>query len=386
MLDRVITADRRWLLTYGQRAADLPTFVTAFCEHLRATGLSIARASINVRILHPLLLGRGFIWLLGQPLTELAHEREVLETQGYLDSPVRLAVEEGKTTRRKLTGPAPLLDYSILPDLLALGLTDYLVVPIETEPRSFAAFSSDHPDGFSDVDLARIRAFIPVLVPLLSTHSTRLVAESALAVYLGPDASARVLSGQITRGKYERLRAVIWLSDLRGFSALSERIDAGRVVGLLNEYFDGIGAALTAEGGEILKFIGDAVLGVFALMDDDPRPMCAAALRAAVAAQAAFDARNRRVPAEDALRFGLALHAGDVVYGNIGTPDRLDFTVIGPAVNRAARIAELCKALDHRVLVSADVAQHAGATLRPLGRHPLRGLDDTIDLFTLPDD
>lgn len=385
MPDLAAADDRTWLLTRGQRAPDLATLVDGFCHHLRTTGLSIARASINVRILHPLLVGRGFVWQPDSPLTELAHEREILGSPGYLESPVRRAVQDGETTRRKLTGPNPLLDFPILRDLLALGLTDYLAVPLETEPRSFATFASDAPDGFSDADVARIDAFVPMLVSLLSTHATRMIAESALAVYLGPDAGARVLGGRITRGEYEQLRAVIWFSDLRGFSALSERVDAGRMVALLNEYFDGIGAALAAEGGEILKFIGDAVLGVFALTDDDPAPMCAAALRAARAAQAAFRERNRHTPATEALHFGLALHVGDVVYGNIGTADRLDFTVVGPAVNRAARIGELCKTLAHPVLVSGNVARHTTVPLRPVGRHALRGLDDSIDLFTLAD-
>jgi len=375
-----------WLLTHGQRAPDLGTLVESFCRHLRATGLPIARASINVRILHPLLIGRGHLWTLDAPLVEAAHEREQLESEGYLASPIRRAVEFGETTRRRLTGSAPTLDFPILADLRAAGFSDYLAVPIETEPRSFATFASDAPAGFSDADLARIDAFIPALVILLKTHATRLVAESALATYLGRDAGGRVLGGRITRGEYDRVRAVIWLSDLRGFSALSERVDGGTVVALLNEYFDGVGGALVAEGGEILKFIGDAVLGIFALDGEDPTPICDAALRAARTALATFEERTARTPDAEPIRFGLALHAGDVVYGNIGTADRLDFTVVGPAVNRAARIGELCKTLDRRVLVSGDVARHATLPLEPIGRHPLRGLDDPIDLFTLSGD
>jgi adenylate cyclase len=378
----VATDDLTWLLTHGQRAPDLGTLVETFCRHLRATGLPIARASINVRILHPLLVGRGVLWTLDAPLQEAEHEREALESQGYLVSPIRLAVQLGQTTRRRLIGASPALDFPILTDLRAAGYTDYLAVPIETEPRSFATFASDAPAGFSDADLARIDAFLPPLVMLLATHSTRLVAASALETYLGRDAGGRVLGGRITRGEYDRIRAVIWLSDLRGFSALSERVDGGTVVALLNEYFDGVGGALVAEGGEILKFIGDAVLGIFALDGDDPRPMCDAALRAAEAALGTFDDRAVRLPGAEPLRVVLALHVGDVVYGNIGTADRLDFTVVGPAVNRAARIAELCKTLDRPLLVSGDVARHATAPLRSLGPHALRGFDDSMELFT----
>jgi adenylate cyclase len=221
---------------------------------------------------------------------------------------------------------------------------------------------------------------------VLEAHVTREIARTVLETYVGQEAGRRVLGGEIRRGHYQHRAAVIWLCDLRGFTALSETLAGGAVVALLNDYFERMAAAVRGHDGEILKFVGDAMLAVFPTMPDGPAAACRAALAAAHDARAAMAAWNavRAARGDPPLHFGIALHLGEVVSGNIGGTDRLDFTVIGAAVNRAARIEALTGPLGHPVLVSETVAQHAGP-LRSCGRHRLRDVAEQVELFTLAD-
>ena len=204
-----------------------------------------------------------------------------------------------------------------------------------------------------------------------------------METYLGRDAARRVLTGQIKRGRGKRICAAILLSDLRDFTAMSDRLPAGEVIALLNDYFDIMATQVHEHGGEVLKFIGDGMLAVFNVGGSLPDAACCQSMHAAIEAVRALTALN--LDRTEKLEVGIALHLGDVVYGNIGAADRLDFTVIGPAVNEAARIEGLCRDLDRRILISASFAHGCGCTpLVSLGRHRLRGVGEAQEIFTLP--
>ena len=194
------------------------------------------------------------------------------------------------------------------------------------------------------------------------------------------------MSGSIKRGDASVIKAVLWYCDLRGFTPLSEKLDGPALIGILNEYFQRMAEPVAAHGGEVLKFIGDAMLAIFPLASRDEEIACNAALAAAKEALAAMKSHSIECVAcgRPGLNFGVALHLGEVTYGNIGAPDRLDFTVIGPAVNRAVRIEEMCRQLNVELLVSGEVAKHCGGGLVSVGRHALRGVGEAMELFTLP--
>jgi adenylate cyclase len=202
--------------------------------------------------------------------------------------------------------------------------------------------------------------------------------------YVGHRTGERVLSGAITRGSGEAIRAVIWFCDLRGFTTLADTLPLEKVIGLLNDYFETMVEVVTAEGGEALKFMGDGMLAIFELgANEDPAPRCGAALRAARAASEKVAKRNveRRDAGEPEIHFGLALHMGEVSYGNIGAPNRLDFTVIGPAVNQAARLEKLGHELGRPVVTSASFAEASPEKLETLGLHNLRGVAEPQQVF-----
>jgi adenylate cyclase len=231
----------------------------------------------------------------------------------------------------------------------------------------------------SDADIALLEAIRPTFALYLRVHSAELATDHLLRVYLGQNAAQRVLDGAFVRGSGERIDAAIWFCDLRGFTAFSDRTPLEDVVCTLDRYFESVATPVVEEGGEVLKFIGDAMLAVFPV-DGDPKQACAAALRAA---RRALDT-TPEVLRSEGLSFGIALHLGSVMYGNLGAAERLDFTVIGPAVNEASRVEGLCKTLGEPLLVTARFAEHTvPGQLRPLGAHALRGVREPQELFTL---
>jgi adenylate cyclase len=272
-------------------------------------------------------------------------------------------------------------DLAVLPDLKAAGATEYFALPVESSfgfGNYMMTFASRSPGGFAEaeiVDLTRISRGISILADM---NSQKQIAENVLRAYLGAQTGPRVLAGKIRRGSGEEISAVIWSSDLRGFTALSDHAPAAEVIATLNSLFDIQARAIGAHGGEILKFIGDGVLAIFPV---------GSAPQAAEAAENALSAARETLAAltgDPPLRLVVALHYGTVIYGNIGSADRLDFTVIGPAVNLVSRIEAIAKAQDLPLIVSDDFATaQGGVGLRSLGRHQLRGLDRPHELFAL---
>lgn len=280
----------------------------------------------------------------------------------------------GGPIRRRLAGPAAQLDYPVCRELAAEGFTDYVArgLGFSDGRKGPMTMATRCPDGFSDEQLASLEPVWPALALRLELASAYIATSSLLEVYLGQNAARRVLAGEFVRGSGTSLRAAVWTCDLRDFTGLSDRLPPLEVTGLLDAYFERVVDAVTRHGGEVLKFIGDAILAVFPA-DEDPGPACARALAAARLAVASIEQTN--AARAERLVIGVALHLGEVFYGNIGGSGRLDFTVIGAAVNEACRLEALCKSLGAPIILSAAFREHlADADLVDLGEHPLRGV------------
>jgi len=311
---------------------------------------------------------------------------------GALNSPIRALYDGAEGIRKRLDLPDAEGgdEYPIYADLRAEGLTDYVALPMTfTDGKRHAStWSTKQSGGFSTADLVEINDVLPILAMAVEIRANRRITKNLLNAYVGRYAGERILSGDIRRGSGATVRAAIWNCDLRGFTRISEQWPRDDVISWLNEYFDVMAGPVEAHGGEILKFVGDGMLAIFRL---ESAEACRDALGAAVEARAGMKELNAHRVARGSfeLGFGVALHVGDVMYGNIGTATRLDFTVIGPAVNVTARLQTLTKELRRQVLLSAPFAMMCacGAEfLTSLGRYPLRGVDEPLEVFGLAEE
>jgi adenylate cyclase len=327
------------------------------------------------------------------------YEREVLDSPfGYLMRQAEISAGDGDPwlyLRRRLVGANAQLDFPNLKGHAAAGATDYFAEVVrfgaDGDPSRGTgigySFATDRPEGFSDNDLVLLKAVLPVVSLATMAHAGHTIASGLLAAYLGGDAGRRVHAGAIERGSVEKIRAVLWYADIRAFTALADETPGEVVIELLDEVFETLTSSLRPRGGEVLKFLGDGMLAIFPFEEPTRKHVCRQAFDAAEEAMRAIDRLNaaRLDTAKPAVAVDLALHLGEVLYGNVGAVDRLDFTVIGPAVNEAARIETLCEPLGRRVLVSAALAAAVGDASRlvPLGRHVLRGVRETREVYGL---
>jgi adenylate cyclase len=379
----------QWLV-HGARNAPLSHEVlTELCQRLVAAGLPLWRVMVFVRTLHPEIVGRRFVWHpeTGTEVTDGSFE--LLERRSFIESPMMHVAKTGESFRRRLADPDCIMDYGILHELRAEGVTDYFVAPLHFSGGDvhFSSWSTRQPGGFTDAEIEAIEAIIPPLARIGEIRAWYRVASNLLTTYIGKNAGERVLAGHIRRGDTEAIHAAIWLSDMRGFTVLADTLPPQNLVDLLNHYFDCQVPAIEQHGGEVLKFMGDGLLAIFPIGAEGDFPaICASALAAGRAARdniAALDA------AEDgpALRFGLALHLGDVLFGNIGSGNRLDFTAIGPAVNLAARLEKLAGRLGRTILASEDFVDYCGDDgLQPVGRFAVAGFAAEQMVFGLADE
>ena len=358
-----------------------------------AAGFPLWRLRVFIRTLNPQLFAIIYTWQKDvDEIAEFQATHGELERERFVTSPFAPIIRGEGGVRRRLEGPGARLDFPILEDLVAEGATDYVAMPLRFSDGqiNIVTLVSDRPGGFSTDDLGQLYEILPTLGRLLEAHAQRVSSLTLLKTYLGRNAGERVMNGKVKRGDGEDLHAVIWFSDLRGSTALADSLGREAYLATLNQYFDGVAGAVIEHGGEVLKFIGDAVLAVFAIDDPaDPAPeACTRALAAVADARRRIQGVNgeRTERGEPPLAFGVGLHRGNLTYGNIGTEKRLDFTVIGPAVNEAARIEDLCKTLDTPLLMSQELAASIpGETnLVSLGRHTLRGVRNPQEIFTLP--
>lgn len=373
-----------WLLDGARPATRPEELLAGLCARLsEAAGLPLARVALFVNTLHPLLFGHGFFWTPGQavrvgeaPLTQQAED-------SFQKSAPLHVLRTGEAIRRRIADPAGLRDFSILDELAAEGCTDYLIHPLTFSNGQIQAMSwtTRAPAGFTDAHLALLEALARPLARVVEIHALRRVATTLLDTYVGHQSGERILKGSIHCGDVERIEAVVMLLDLRGFTAFSNSRPAEAAIARVNAFFAGCVPAIEAEGGEVLKFTGDGLLAILPLQGRTRAAACAAALRAAAAIAVAVG--RDHILADPPLAYGIALHLGEVLYGNVGAGHRLDFTAMGPVVNKAARLEQLAGELGRTLLASAEFARHVGSGLARLGRWPLKGFPEPETVYGL---
>ena len=364
-------------LTDGARTAPRSEMVLAeLCNQLVETGIPLWRVAVFVRTLHPEIMGRRFIWQQGTGVAVTEGLFDLLEKDQFLNSPFVAVIKSGRSIRHQFAGSDASEEFSIFRELRADGATDYLATPLIFTDGSVhvATWSTQQVGGFTDAQIAGIETIVKPLARVAEIRALQRTAANLLDTYVGHQAGERILEGRIRRGHTEAINAVIWLSDMRGFTSLADRLLPQVLVDLLNRYFDCQVPAILARGGEVLKFMGDGLLAIFPLPEGPAgaREACERALGAAREARVNIDAIDTPTIAHG-IRFGLALHVGKVLYGNIGSGNRLDFTCIGPAVNLAARLEKVAAKLGQIVVASAEFVAHCPDEFVPLGEFSVAG-------------
>jgi adenylate cyclase len=377
-----------WLLTQGPRISREVVLFDELCWRLAGAGIPLWRATLHFGTLHPQIAGFAVRWWRDKRATEeIRIGRGAEATSEYLDSPIRPTIERGVRFRRRLD--QDIVGYPLLAELRAAGGSEYVALPLNPTLGRYPAvtWTTDRPGGFRHADIEALDELNPALAAIVETRAIRRIGFNLLDTYLGAQAGRRILAGQIQRGQGEFLGAVIMATDLRGFTALSDRLDPHEVIELLDDYFDAVASPIHERQGEVLKFIGDGVLAIFPVGEDgDFTSTTSRALDAARAGLAALDIinRDRRVEGRPEIRIGVGLHVGEVTFGNVGAAERLDFTVIGAAVNLAVRLEGLTKELQRPLLMSRAFAAACPVRLKSLGLHPVRGFSEPEEVFGLP--
>ena len=391
-----------WAVREGLRRAPAGPLFEDFCRRLVAFGVPLWRAFAGMRTLHPQWAGYTYTWWRDRAAIHPerrqrgeAYDQDLRESPYWHlrnaatgpDVPLRL--------RRRLTGDGALRDFPVVERLAIAGATDYIaeLIPVGMVSEAFPdsgigfSFATDHIDGFGENDLRLIEAVLPAVALAIMSDAEHTIAADLLAAYLGADAGRRVHAGVVERGSVESIRAVLWYADIRGFTPLADATPGPVLIEMLDDVFEALTAALRPRGAQVLKFLGDGMLASFAFTDATRNETCCRALDAAAEAMRSLDRLNadRTRTGKPIAVVDLALHVGEVLYGNVGAVDRLDFTVIGPAVNEVARIETLCEPLGRNVLVSAALAGAIAdrTRLEPLGAHILRGVREPTEIFAL---
>ena len=387
-----------WITEAGLAGQSETSTLEGVCDRAVAFGLPLARVNVLIDTLHPIYEGRAFIWKRDKSETAISeYDRSSQNLKRWVGSPFYyLEKNDESLLRRRLTAETE-KEFPVFPELRAEGMTDYVAMVNRFAAEGivgnmdcvYSSWTTDAAAGFCDADVADIGRLMPLLALTLKATSLARIAGTLVETYLGRDAGRRVLEGRISRGVAEQIEAAIWFSDLRGYTRLSDTAKPEEIIPLLNEYADAIISAIHERGGDVLKLMGDGVLAIFTAPDRSHA--CEAALTAAEDAPHRVAEVNVRRTAEGlpTTELYLGLHTGEVFYGNIGSVDRLDFTIVGPAVNEVSRIASMCRSVDQPLLVSSAFAAALDASrsrLVSVGRYALRGVSRPQDLFTLADD
>jgi adenylate cyclase len=380
-----------WLMD-GARSATTPlAFLKQVCEWLIRAGVPLHRVAASVRTLHPDLIGRAFVWRPGEEVTITPITLDMPDSPQFKTSPLAILYSTGNEVRYRLDDPES-RRFPFLDEMREEGVTDYIAIPLLFTDGSIhsSSWTTKVEGGFTDEHLSALRAVIPPFSRLGEIHAMRRTAIALLDTYVGNRAGERILAGDIRRGHGEEMQAAIWLSDLRGFTALSDRLPAETVVEILNQYFDCQVPVIRKHGGEILKFMGDGLLAVFPIAKDGGNlaEVCATCLEAGKEARTNVDAMHYPSGADvvERFRFGVALHIGAILFGNIGGMSRLDFTCIGPAVNLAARLEKIASRLHRTVVASAAFAGACHNDWTDLGEFPIAGFSRAQRVFGLRDE
>ena len=380
---RLIGDFSEWLIELAARERDVAELHRRFCERLVSLGIPLWRSSLGLEVLNPEIDGSQFRWV--------AHEVETrLMPRGtdYGGSPGQVVDDTGKTFRRRLD--APVSDMPLLEELRQMGATDYYIVPlpfIDRQRTAHISFATLISQGFTDGDLQALSDAALIFGACAERYVLRQIAIDLLVTYVGRRSAAKIYEGALDRGKAEMITATILIADLRGFTHYSETHPIANVLSTLNDFFDAMVATIEPRGGEVLKFIGDALLAIFPASADQALP-CAPAIAAALDARYRITALNeeRMKTGRSLLKFGLALNAGEIAYGNIGSKSRLDFTAIGPAINHTSRLLEVAKKLDHDIVLSESFAMASGRHYPSLGYHELRDIAGDQQVFCIAED
>lgn len=379
-----------WLLQDAWQHAGPRELSESFVRLLRAEDPDLVRFFVGVYVVHPMVRAMGYNWEAGaesDAVNEFEAPHTAAPTDDWLKSPLRPLLEDGLSEIRfDLTDAGAIAEFPLLRRLREGGATDYLALAMPHANRMDAlAVATARASGFDSKLVSDLRRAVPLLGRLYAYHGLDRTAHTLLDTYIGPHAAERVFYGQVKRGDGEDIRAAIWFCDLRQFTQISESLPRGELISLLNDYFSMVTDAVRRNGGEVLKFIGDAVLAIFPIgFSSDVQAVCQAAYRAALDARIAVSAFNLARLAQDSapIDFGVSLHIGDVLYGNIGAPDRMDFTVIGPAVNLVTRIEALSDRIGERILMTEAFTEAASIPAQPHGPFSLKGIANPQMVFS----
>jgi adenylate cyclase len=379
-----------WLIDGGRSATSPTRFMAECSERMVAAGLPLWRVGVFVRTLHPEIYGRNFIWKPGAEVEVGTVDFNILQSPDFHSSPLIIVFQQGLEVRARVDDVMS-KRFPIVDELRAEGVTDYLALPLPFIGGTVNASSwtTKQPGGFTDEQLAALRSLAKPLARVVEILSLNRMAASLLDTYVGNSAGERIMGGQIRRGHTETMNAAIWLSDLRGFTALSDRLPAETVVDILNHYFDCQVAAIKKHGGDVLKYMGDGLLAVFPIDEyvGDDKQVCSNVLEAAHESRASV--ADMQYPVGDTVerfRFGLALHVGRILYGNIGGGNRLDFTCIGPAVNLAARLEKIASQTKRTIVASEGFAGICRGGWSDLGEFPVAGFAKAARVYGLADE
>ena len=396
-----------WLADSGLRNLPLEELVDGFSRRLNEEGVPVARVFVGMNTLHPLVRARSLIWdRTTGPSTHFEFQHGEIESPTVRQSPFAVMLRDRIAEQRvRLDGPAGADELPVFAELRGEGMTDWLgrAFPFgeltfkiggsdSTERASqlgvVMSLTTDHAGGFSDAHLAAAGAVLPLFALAIKAATIGALGHGLLETYLGADPARRVLAGSVRRGEVSGVEAVLLYADLRSFTPFADTLPGNELMALLDGCFACMVRPVSKHGGEVLKFLGDGLLAIFRIDERRRAEICASALAAASEALDLMDmlAGTRRAEGRETPGLDIALHVGTVQYGNVGTDARLDFTVIGPAVNEAARIEVLCKDLGQPLLISAafaDSAISSRAHLVSLGRHRLRGVREAAELFGL---
>ncbi|MBR0969869.1 adenylate/guanylate cyclase domain-containing protein [Bradyrhizobium japonicum] len=375
-----------WLTNGTRDERFIDNIFAQMCIRLQQAGIPLKRSTLHVLIHHPQWLGARFMWSDGMREAEIARvDYDVRERSEFIGSPANEMFDGATEVREDLErDPSLGRKHALYDEMREKGLTDYVAWPLyhTLGKRHLVTFATDRPGGFDDAHVAALKKLLPVLALVSEIRIKNRLARTLLETYVGAHAGELILAGATRRGTGTTVRAAIMICDLRDFTKISDNWPRDDVIDLLNDYFDAMSEPIARHGGEILKFIGDGLLAIFPLSEPGA---CAKLLRAVTEARQAMAALNERNngTGRAPLNYGIGVHVGDVMYGNIGSSTRLDFTVIGPAVNMASRLEALTKQLGRTVLLSRDFAELVDREfdLERVGRHEVRGFSYPIELF-----